>query len=105
MRIDAYLDDRERNPFDDWYESLDARKQRAVDRRLRALAEHDHFSDYKSLKGGLWELRLKGPGLRIYYSKTGQDAILLLGGSGKGGQRRAIAKARERLADYKARTT
>jgi len=49
-------------------------------------------------------MRLLGPGLRIYFANVSQAIILLLGGSDKGSQKRAIKAARDRLKDFKERT-
>jgi putative addiction module killer protein len=45
-----------------------------------------------------------GPGLRIYFANVNQAIVLLLGGSDKGSQQRAIKAARDRLKDFKKRT-
>jgi putative addiction module killer protein len=49
-------------------------------------------------------MRLLGLGLRIYFAYVGETIILLLGGSDKGSQKRAIKTARIRLKDFKERT-
>lgn len=91
-------------PFDEWFDSLDGRNQTAVERRVSAVEEHDHFGDCNSLRGGIFEMRLLGPGLRIYFAYVGKTIVLLLGGSDKGSQKRAIKTARVRLKDFRERT-
>jgi len=91
-------------PFDEWFDSLDGRNQGAVERRFAAVEEHSHFGDCRSLRGGLFEMRLLKSGLRIYFAYVGKAVVLLLGGSDKGSQKRAIKTARDRLKDFKART-
>lgn len=44
-----------------------------------------------------------GPGYRIYLAKDGSTLIVLFGGGTKRGQRRDIDRAKELLAEYKAR--
>jgi putative addiction module killer protein len=44
-----------------------------------------------------------GPGYRIYLAKDGDKLIVLFGGGTKRGQQRDIDKAKELLAEYKAR--
>lgn len=44
-----------------------------------------------------------GPGYRIYLAKDGEELIILFGGGTKRGQQKAIDKAVELHADYKAR--
>jgi putative addiction module killer protein len=97
LKIAHYQSDNRRVPFDEWFDSLDGRHQAAVE-------EHDHFGDCSSLQGGLYEMRLLGSGLRIYSANVGHAIVLLLGGSDKGSQKRAIKAARERLKDFKERT-
>ena len=104
MRIAHYQSDKGRVPFDEWFNSLDGRNQAAVERRVSAVEEHNHFGDCTSLRGGIFEMRLLGPGLRIYFAYVGQTIVLLLGGSDKGSQKRAIKTAKDRLKDYKERT-
>jgi len=89
----------------EWLESLDTSRQNAVNRRIDMLVEHDHFGDCRSLRAGLLELRLVGVGLRVYLSRIGPNAVLLLGGSDKGKQNRAIGLARNRLKEFKERST
>jgi putative component of toxin-antitoxin plasmid stabilization module len=45
-------------------------------------------------------MRLLGAGLRIYFARVGKNKILLLGGSDKRSQKRAISTARIRLNDF-----
>lgn len=45
-----------------------------------------------------------GPGYRVYYSVEGQAVVLLLAGSTKKDQNKAIAQAKDRLADYRIRS-
>ena len=104
MKIELYQSDNGRIPFNEWFESLDGRHQAAIERRIATVEEHDYFGDRSSLRGGLHEMRLLGPGLRIYFANVGQAIVLLLGGSGKGSQKRVIKVARERLKDFKDRT-
>ena len=44
------------------------------------------------------------PGYRIFYAVVGKKLVLLLAGSTKKDQKKAIAKAKEYLADYIERT-
>lgn len=104
MKIELYQSDKGRIPFDEWFDSLDGRHQAAIERRVAAVEEHDHFGDCSSLRGGLFEMRLLGPGLRIYFANVDKVVVLLLGGSDKGSQKRAIKVARDRLKDFKERT-
>ena len=103
MRIELYKSASGRAPFEQWYESLDSRFREAIDRRLDAIFENDHFGDCRSLKYGLSEMRLVGAGLRIYFDHI-EHSIVLLGGSDKKSQQRSIRVARKRLEELKARS-
>ena len=104
MELLVYETDSGRQPFVDWFETLDGQRQASVRRRLRAVEEHDHLGDCSSLRGGLFEMRLAGRiGLRVYFANIEGRVVLLLGGSGKSDQKRAIKRAKERLKDFRER--
>ena len=103
MRLEAYETQDGHAPFEEWFEKLDGTQKRAVQRRLRAIEENDHFGSRRNLRGGLHELKFRQV-IRIYFTEVDGEVVLLLGGSGKRDQRREIDKARERLKDFKRRT-
>jgi len=104
MELLVYETNSGRQAFVDWFEKLDGQRQAAVRRRLRAVEEHNHLGDCSSLRGGLYEMRLAGrTGLRVYFANIDGAIVLLLGGSGKSDQKRAIKRARERLKDFRER--
>jgi putative addiction module killer protein len=78
-------------PFDEWFDSLAGRKwQVAVDSRLTRIRA-GNFGDFKSVGGGVFELRIDlGPGLRVYYGLHGRQIVVLLGGGDKSRQQRDI---------------
>ncbi len=104
MKIELYQSEKGRILFDEWFDSLDGRHQAAIERRIAAVEEYDHFGDCRSLRGGLHEMRLLSSGLRIYFTNVEKAIVLLLGGSDKRSQKRAIIAARIRLKDFKERT-
>ncbi|MGY4533185.1 putative addiction module killer protein [Pseudomonas sp. TE3786] len=60
--------------------------------------EQGNFGDCEPVGNGLSEMRVfVGPGYRIYFVRTGQAAYLLLWGSDKTDQPRAIKRAKEIL--------
>ena len=104
MDLLVYETDSGKQPFLEWFEKLDGQRQASVRRRLRAAEEHNHLGDCSSLRGGLHEMRLAGrQGLRVYFANIEGAIVLLLGGSGKSDQQRAIKRARERLRDFRER--
>jgi putative addiction module killer protein len=103
MRFEVYETSKGRVPYLDWFEGLDGTLRRAVQRRLRAIEDNDHFGNRKNLRGGLYELKFRQV-IRIYFAEIDGQIVLLLGGSGKGNQDREITKARARLKDFEQRT-
>lgn len=60
--------------------------------------------DFKSVGGGVFELRLTfGPGYRVYFGRDGDDFVILLAGGTKQRQQEDIAVAQTRWTDYKKR--
>ena len=103
VKLEAYETQDGRAPFKEWFKKLDGTQKRAVQRRLRAIEENDHFGDRKNLRGDLHELRFRQV-IRIYFTEVSGEVVILLGGSGKRDQKREIDKARERLKDFRQRT-
>ena len=102
IQLLVYETDSGRRPFVEWFDGLHGRRQASVRRRLRAAEEHDHVGDCSSLRGGLYEMRLAGRiGLRVYFANVDGSIVLLLRGSGKSDQKRAIKRAREILIDFR----
>lgn len=99
--VRLYLTAAGKSPFEEWFDALpDAIfKQRVLARiaRLRS----GNLGDWKSLGGGVFELRLDfGPGYRIYFGRRGNRIVILLVGGDKGSQRRDIRLAKEYWHDY-----
>ena len=103
MRFEVYETSEGRVPYLDWFNGLDGTLRRAVQRRLRAIEDNDHFGTRKNLRGGLHELKFRQV-IRIYFAEFDGRIVLLLGGSGKQDQDREIAKARARLKEFDGRT-
>ena len=93
-------------PFIDWLSG--ARNPlvlRAVRSRLKRVSAGD-LGDHKYLEEGIWELRLMGLGIRVYFAKIEDKILLLLWGGGKNtpkGQQRDIAKAKKYWNDFQNR--
>lgn len=89
-------------PFLRWYESLkDQKTISRIDRRLASIIQYDHFGDFKSLSGGVKELRLQfGSGYRIYYGEHENKVVVLLCGGDKSSQKRDIENAKQYWQEY-----
>lgn len=91
-------------PFEGWLGSLKDSKARMRVRARIARLEVGNFGDCKGLRGGVQEIRIDyGPGYRVYLSRQGKVIVLLLCGSDKSEQDRAIEKAIDYLKDWKRR--
>ena len=105
IEIRHYLTRSGRDVFDEWLTGLaDARAQAKIAVRLNRLAV-GNFGDCKSLRQGLYEMRIDwGPGYRVYYTMIARECLLLLCGGDKRKQSADIDPALEYLNDYKQRT-
>ncbi|GAA4176468.1 type II toxin-antitoxin system RelE/ParE family toxin [Shinella granuli] len=81
--------------FRKWERALGDRKERAlIAARLNRIA-YGLFGDVKSVGDGVSEIRIHhGPGYRIYFTRRGEEIIVLLCGGDKGSQKRDIAAAK-----------
>ncbi|MBI3987440.1 MAG: type II toxin-antitoxin system RelE/ParE family toxin [Lentisphaerae bacterium] len=90
-----------KSPFGEWFDRLDSVTAARIDRCIRRL-EAGNFGSAKSLRGGLFELRLLfGPGYRVYYGLDGKTLVILLGGGDKRHQSADIAASMDRWERYK----
>lgn len=101
IEIRHYVNRAGRDVFDDWLSELaDARAQAKIATRIDRLAA-GNFGDCKTLRQGVYELRIDwGPGYRIYYAMAGKVCVLLLCGGDKRKQSSDIGRAVEYLKDY-----
>lgn len=85
-----------------WLASLrDSTAKGAILRRIDQAAD-GHWGDCKPIGGGLSEMRVfVGPGYRIYFCRIGTVLIMLLNGSDKTDQNRAIRAAKQIMIDLK----
>ena len=106
--VEEYATKQGATPFGKWLLGLKDKRAQAKLRARITRAAFDNFGDWKKIAGapGLYEMRDHyGPGYRIYYSIQGQKIVLLLAGSTKKDQNKAITQATNRLADYQSRST
>lgn len=105
--IEDYTTDDGISPFEEWLVGLKDKRAQAKVRARITRASFGNFGDWKPIKGaaGLCEMRdHRSPGYRVFYSVVGQKIVLLLAGSTKKDQNKAIAAATARLADYESRS-
>ena len=94
----------ERQPLTRWLADLKDVRARAQIRARLARVGAGNFGDCKPLRDGVQELRIDyGPGYRVYLSRQGPVMVLLLCGSDKSDQTKAINQAIEYLNDWKQR--
>ena len=89
--------------FGEWFLGLDTRARQLVDDAI-ARMRLGNMGDCKRVGSGVLERRIdSGPGYRIYFGREGDKLILLLAGSTKRRQQRAIAEAQALWREYKQR--
>ncbi|MDR3352054.1 MAG: type II toxin-antitoxin system RelE/ParE family toxin [Zoogloeaceae bacterium] len=90
------------NRFNIWLENLRDRVAAArITARIR-LAEQGNLGDWKALRDGISEMRVNvGAGYRIYFTRHGQNFIVLLVGGDKRSQAKDIQQAIELAEQWK----
>lgn len=85
----------ETHGFAEWLGDLRDRKARTkIVGRIRRAAG-GNFGDHRSVKGGVFEMRVDyGPGYRVYYFQRGEALVILLCGGDKRTQDADIAFAK-----------
>jgi putative addiction module killer protein len=97
QEIRHYLTSDGKDIFRQWYDKLrDTKARIAIDRRINRI-ELGNFGDHKSLREGIWGLRIDvGPGYRVYYGIAGTQVVILL----LGGDKRTQAADIDRACNY-----
>ncbi len=102
LRVEEYVREDATNPYKQWFDSLSAQAAAKVTvAKLRM-----ELGNTTSIKwfDGMGEYIIDwGPGYRIYLAKDGDTLVVLFGGGTKRRQQRDIDRAKELLAEYKAR--
>jgi putative addiction module killer protein len=90
-----------KEPFTDWLNSLhDPPTRRRILKRLLRV-EQGHYGDYRSVGGGVKELRFFfGSGYRVYFGEDGDKLVIILTGGDKNDQSRDIRRAKEYWKEY-----
>ena len=84
------------NDYVAWERALrDRRGLLHVQARVRHMGL-GNFGDAKSVGGGVMESRIHyGPGYRLYYTRRGEEIVILLVGGDKSSQKKDIEKAKQ----------
>jgi putative addiction module killer protein len=102
IELREYIDRLGRNPFERWYEKLDATVRARIAVTLDRLSRGSLIA--KGVGAGVMELRMDfGPGYRIYFGKDGDTLVILLGGGTKRRQQADIETAQQLWREYKQR--
>lgn len=90
--------------FAKWLGALRDRKAKTkIADRLRR-ASNGNFGDYRSVQGGVFELRVNcGPGYRVYFFQRGKELVILLCGGDKRTQNADVAYAKRLKAEIEKR--
>lgn len=103
IQFTEYLDANGDSPFAKWFNDLDAVPAAKV-RAYMARVELGNYSNVAPIGDGLSEIKIDfGPGYRVYFCREKDVLLLLLGGSTKRGQQRAIDAAKAAWANHQQR--
>lgn len=77
--------------FEKWFKKItDSLAKATIVRRIRRIEQDNHFGDIKNLGDEVWEIRIfVGTGYRLYFTRSGDEIIILLCGGIKTGQNKA----------------
>ncbi len=97
----VYTTEDGQQPYSNWLNGLrDGATRRRIIQRVTRL-ESGNYGDFKSLKDGVFELRLAfGSGYRVYFAEEGNTVVILLCGGDKSTQEKDIETAKEYWKEY-----
>ncbi len=73
-----------REPFGDWHVELPIEIRAMIDTYIDRVAIGGSKKNIRSLKNGLFEIKIdRGPGYRIYFAEEENSIVLFLGGDKK----------------------
>ena len=103
IEVREYVDETGKSPFSHWFNRLEARVAAKITTALYRL-EQGNFSNTKGLGAGVFEYRIDfGPGYRIYFGRSGDCIVIILGGGTKKQQQKDIDAAKAYWQEYKIR--
>ncbi|BCU12248.1 MULTISPECIES: type II toxin-antitoxin system RelE/ParE family toxin [Microcystis] len=100
--IERYVTADGQIPFDNWFDSIRVSKTQTIISKRLDRVRMGNLGDYRSVGGGVFELRIDyGSGYRIYFGQVGTTIVLLLCGGDKSSQIKDIRQAQEYWRDYR----
>ena len=94
--VHYYVKENGKAPFPEWVNNLDMKQQVVVDRYIQRVAQGGAEKSIKSLKDGVFEIKIPySSGLRVYFGEDKKNRIFLLIGGDKKTQNKDIKKAKE----------
>ncbi len=102
MKVQEYVKENGSNPYQKWFDSLDALAAAKVT-VAKSRLELGNTSSVKWFDGIGEYIIDWGPGYRIYLAQDGRQLIVLFGGGTKKGQQSDIDRARELYQEYRKR--
>lgn len=100
--IERYVTADGQIPFDNWFDSIRVSKTQTIISKRLDRVRMGNLGDYRSVGGGVFELRIDyDPGYRIYFGQVGTTIVLLLCGGDKSSQIKDIRQAQEYWRDYR----
>ncbi|WP_017306347.1 type II toxin-antitoxin system RelE/ParE family toxin [Spirulina subsalsa] len=102
MKVQEYIREDDSNPYQKWFDSLDAKAAAKV-AVAKSRLEQGNTSSIRWFDG-IGEYKIDwGPGYRIYLAQDGKQLIILFGGGTKKGQDADIKQAIALYQEYKRR--
>ena len=94
IEFTEYIDANGKSPFAQWFDALDAVAATKI-RVYTTRVELGNYFNVEPIGEGLSEIKINfGPGYRVYFRKEKEKLLLLLSGSSKKGQQKAIDAAK-----------
>ncbi len=104
-KVEVYVTRDGEDPFQEWLNGLADQRARVLIDKTIAKVRLGNLGQHKSVGEGVQEIVLDyGPGYRIYFGEHGATLVILLCGSTKKRQEKAIKQARRYWKDWKERT-
>lgn len=105
-KVETYVTREGKDVFQEWLNGLTDQRARALIDKTIAKVRLGNLGQHKSVGEGVQEIVLNyGPGYRIYFGEHGKTLVILLLGSTKKRQEKAIELAKRYWKDWNERTS